>query len=214
MRRENKQGKTQTHRLVPRQEVLMAKIQRPLAVPMQAEMNRLDPLSSRATVVGVVLEQQPRAPEPVLRHEDALVADGHLEGLVLVGVVEARRRQPRRELDDLAPLEVLPLDVVRVEERGRVAVEVGQLRRGGDPPVEDDGALHLAGRRRRDRRGARLALRRRRHGGEACREQAEQGRGVHGEVYFVVVVVTRARRAWLGPSTSEQRMINQESSTL
>jgi len=76
--------------------------------------------------------------------EDALVADGDLDR-DRVSRVEARLGYVR-ELEDAAPLEVVALDVVWVEDGVcgiRVEVGWGGSPRGRDTPVEYDGALHV-----------------------------------------------------------------------
>ena len=152
----------------------MAEVQGALGVPLDAEVDRLDALGARAAVVRVARELEPRAPEAFLGLEDARIADSHLEGLV-GGVVEVRVGNVG-ELEDLAPLGVLALDVVGVEDGGRVAVKVGGDAGSLDAPVKDDGALD-GGRGG----GVDMGAGRDGHGG---REQAEEGRGMHRGVFL------------------------------
>ena len=121
-------------------QVLVAEIQRPRGILLDAEMKRLDPRGRGAAVVAVALELQAGAAEPALGLEDAAVAQRHLEGLVAVAV-EPRAAGVARELEDLAPLEALALDVVGAERRAAARVEVGGRQGRLDAPVEDDGAL-------------------------------------------------------------------------
>lgn len=150
----------------------MTQIQRPLRIPLEAKVQRLDPRRRRAAGIRVALELQPRAPEAVLRLKDALVRDGHLEGLVRVRV-EPRAARVGRELDNVAPLELLALDVLSVELGRAVAVKVGRGGRGGYAPVEDERALDHAG-ADAGRAGAAAGA-----GGDAGEGQAEEGWGVH-----------------------------------
>lgn len=150
----------------------MAQIQRPLRIPLEAKVHRLDPRRRRAAGIRVPLELQPRAPEAVLRLEDALVRDGHLKRLVRVRV-EPRAARVGRELDDVAPLEILALDVLGVELGRAVAVKVGGRGGRGHASVEDERALDHAG-ADAGRAGAAAGA-----GGDAGEGQAEEGGGVH-----------------------------------
>ena len=118
----------------------MAKIHWPRRVLLHAEVQRLDPRRRGAAVVAVALELQASAAESPLGLEDAAVAQRHLEGLVAVAV-EPRAAGVARELEDLAPLEALALDVVGAERRAAARVEVGGRQGRLDAPVEDDGAF-------------------------------------------------------------------------
>lgn len=152
---------------MPRQNVLVAEVQGPRRVNLDAQVDGLDASGGRAAVVGVALELETRTAETVLGLEDALIGDGNLERLD--GVVVKVSGLTLGELDDLAPLEALALDVVRVEDRGIVAVEVGQLGIRGDAAVEGDGALDGTGSTREASSASRGSR----------REQAEERGGVH-----------------------------------
>ena len=120
----------------------MAKIQRPLRIPLQAKVNRLDPCATRAVVVRIALELQTRSPETILRLEDALVADCDLKRLVSIGI-KSCAPGGGGELDDIRPLEFLALDVLGVELGRTVRVEIRGYRSRRDAAVEDNGTLHL-----------------------------------------------------------------------
>ena len=147
--------------------ILVRKIQLPLRIDLDAEMDRLQPLGGGTPIVSVPLELQAGATEALLRLEDGVVADGDLEGLVSVAVeAGGGGGVTLGELDDGAPLEPLALDVVRVEGRRAAAVEAAELQGGRDAPVEDDGALGV---------GAPLVLRDGGRGDEGGAQESEEG---------------------------------------
>lgn len=121
-------------------QILVAQIQRSRRVKLDAKMQRLDTRRPGTSGIRIPLELQTSTAESLLGLEDALVAEGNLEGLVRL-VVEARVAHVGGELDDLAPFEVLALHVVRIEDGGAVAVKVRELGGGLDAPVEDEGAF-------------------------------------------------------------------------
>lgn len=99
------------------------------------------------SIGGVLQELQTCTAEPLLLLEDALVADGDLKGCMVRGV-KARLRDIW-ELEDLAPLEVVALDVVGIVDGVcGVGVELGRVSGPGswDTTVEDDGALDVCAR--------------------------------------------------------------------
>jgi hypothetical protein len=123
-------------RLVPCVQVLVRQVQRARGVLLDAEVQRLDALTALA-VWRVFGKLQSCAAEAVLLLEDGLVRDGDFNGGVL-GAVEARGVVG--ELEDLAPLQVIALDVVRVE-KGIGCVEERWGGIDGNAAVKNDGAL-------------------------------------------------------------------------
>lgn len=124
-------------RLMPRIQILMAQVERPLRIRLDAPVQRLDAHIARAVLVGVTGKLQAGAAEAVLFLENGGVVDGHLEALVL-GRVEARVGGGGEE-DSVAPGDVVALDVVWVENSvGGVELREGHV--GGHAAVEDDGA--------------------------------------------------------------------------
>lgn len=122
----------------------MAQIQPPGRINLDAPMQRPHPDGTRPARVGVVPKLQPRPPEPPLRLEDGAVAQRHRDGLVGRRVLEPRLPGPGGELDDVAPLEALALDVARVEGRAGRVVQVRGRQRRRHAPVKDDGASDRA----------------------------------------------------------------------
>lgn len=116
----------------------MRQIQLPLGVLLDAEMQRPNTRCARPARVGVALDLQAGAAEAVLRLEDGLVVDGHLDGLG-GRVVEARARHVG-ELEALAEL-LAAAHVVRVEGARGVRVEVGRYQRCFHQPAENHRAL-------------------------------------------------------------------------
>jgi hypothetical protein len=129
-------------------------------------MQRLDTLAT-LTVGRVVQKLQARSSEAVLRHEDGLIGQGYLQSSVLVAI---ETRCFIRELENLRPLHVQVLCVVRVEEGGR-GVGVKGRGRGvfGDTAVKDNLARGI---------GASLYMGGGECGGSRC-DQGEKGLSVH-----------------------------------
>lgn len=123
--------------------VFMRQVQRPRSILLDAEVQRLH-TRLPWSISRILQELQARAPESLLLLEDALVADGDLDGDV-VCAVEARRRDVG-ELENAGPLQVVALDVVGIED-GVGGVGVGDGRVGypaaGNAAVENDRALDV-----------------------------------------------------------------------
>lgn len=132
-------------RLVEDIEVLVAQVERPGGILLNAPVDRLEALVARASLVGVVGEEEARSAEAILLLEDGLITDGDLDGLVR-GVVESGVGDFREE-QDVAPGEVVALGVTGVEQV-ILDVKVRQSSRGGDSALEDHGTLNCAGRGR------------------------------------------------------------------
>ena len=126
--------------LVPNVKVLVRKVQRPRGILLDAPVQRLNTLAT-LTVGCILQELQACSTEAVLLLENGLVGQGHLNRSVLVSI-EARRLV--RKLENLAPLDVIALDVVGVEDGvGRVRVEEGGRGVERNTAVEDDLTLWL-----------------------------------------------------------------------
>lgn len=104
----------------------MCQIQLPLGVLLDAKVKRPDARCPRPALVGVALDLQAGAPEALLRLEDRIIIDCHLNWLG-GRVVEARGRHVR-ELQALAEL-LTAANVVRVERARGVRVEVSRYQR-------------------------------------------------------------------------------------
>jgi hypothetical protein len=151
---------------LPDVQILVRQVQRPGWVLLDTPVQRLDSLATLA-VGRVVQELQARSSEAVLRHEDGLVGQGHLHSSVLVAI---ETRCVVGELENIRPLHVQVLGVVRVEESGR-GVGVEGCGRGvlGDTAVKDNLARGI---------GARLDMGGGECGGSRC-DQREEGLSVH-----------------------------------
>lgn len=116
----------------------MGQVQGPSLVLLYAPVQRLDTLTALA--IGRVLgELEACAAESILLLEDRLVRDCNLDSLELVAI---KARGILGELEDLAPSQVVALDVVGVEQ------SVAGIERCGctvdwDTTIEDDGALDI-----------------------------------------------------------------------
>lgn len=87
-------------------------------------------------VYSLATENQPSPPKPTLCLEHTRIGNSHLQRF-MAATIKAAPLVPLRELNDLTPFETGSLDIVRVEEGGGGAVEVGQLCTGLDAAVED-----------------------------------------------------------------------------
>lgn len=124
-------------------QVLVAKVERPALILQNAEMKCLDAFRSRALLIVILGELKTCTSKALLLHEDALVADGHLEGDSTRHGIESRSRRVLGEEKNLGPSEVVPLDEAWVEgvpATAVLSVKVGQGGIGWNASVKDNGA--------------------------------------------------------------------------
>jgi hypothetical protein len=127
-------------RLMPNIQILMRQIQRPGAILLDTPMQRLNALPT-FPITRILQELQTRAAEPILFLKDRLIGQRDFERGVS-SAVEARGFVG--ELEDVAPLDVVAFDVVRVVDcvcGVRVEESGGGGDGEGDAAVEDDFAF-------------------------------------------------------------------------
>jgi hypothetical protein len=121
----------------------VAQVERALVILLDAKVQSLDTLGSRAALVAILVELQTSASEAKLLHEDTLVADSDLERDGTSLGIKARLGLGLGELKNLGPGDVVSLDearVVRVPAAAIRRVKVGQRGIGRDSAIEDDRA--------------------------------------------------------------------------
>jgi hypothetical protein len=121
----------------------MRQIQRPRRILLDTPVQRLHPRLPWP-ITRILQKLQSRAPKSILRLEDTLVLQRDFETDGVVALEAALGHVG--ELEDAGPLEVVALNIVRVEDGVRgVRVECSRVGSPGrwDPAVEDDGALYV-----------------------------------------------------------------------
>lgn len=120
----------------------MSQVERPALVLQRAKMKSYNTFRTRAILVVVLAELQPRTPEAILLLEDAVVTNCHLDRDGAGSSIEARWWSRLGEEEDVRPCKVVSLDIAWVE---RVpvtpigCVEVGKRGCRGNAAVKDDG---------------------------------------------------------------------------